>query len=48
MAKKITKRERFYYGKGYTQGKIDFAEEVMERIGCIETCYGGDYDEKEN
>jgi hypothetical protein len=44
MAKKMTEREQFYYGKGYAQGKIDFAKEVMERIGCIETCYGDDYD----
>jgi hypothetical protein len=44
MAKKMTEQELFYYGKGYAQGKIDFAKEVMARIGCIETCYGDDYD----
>lgn len=44
MAEKMTEREQFYYGKGYVQGKIDFAKELAERIGCIETCYGDDYD----
>ena len=39
----MTEREQFYYGKGYVQGKIDFAKEVAERIGCIETCYDGEY-----
>lgn len=32
MAKKMTEREQFYYGKGYVQGKIDFAKEVVERL----------------
>jgi hypothetical protein len=41
---KMTEREQFYYGKGYVQGKIDFAKDAMEKIGCIETCYGDDYD----
>ena len=44
MAEKMTEREQFYYGKGYVQGKIDFAKEVMERIGCIETCCNEEYD----
>ena len=44
MAEKMTEREQFYYGKGYVQGKIDFAKELTERIGCIETYYGGSYD----
>ncbi|WP_037355809.1 hypothetical protein [Selenomonas sp. FC4001] len=44
MAEKMTEREQFYYGKGYVQGKIDFAKEVMERIGCIETCCDEEYD----
>ena len=43
MAKKTTEREQFYYGKGYVQGKIDFAKEVMERIGCIEACDDDEY-----
>lgn len=43
MAKKMTEREQFYYGKGYVQGKIDFAKEVMERIGCIEACDDDEY-----
>ena len=33
MTKRMTEREQFYYGEGYTQGKIDFAEELTERIG---------------
>ncbi|MCR5440277.1 MAG: hypothetical protein K6F01_12710 [Selenomonas sp.] len=44
MAKKMTEREQFYYGKGYVQGKIDFAKEVVEQVGCISTCYGDEYD----
>lgn len=44
MAKKMTEREQFYYGEGYTQGKIDFAEELIERIECIKTCYCDEYD----
>ena len=39
----MTEREQFYYGKGYVQGKIDFAKEVVKQIGCIETCYGDEY-----
>jgi len=43
MAKKMTEREQFYYGIGYSQGKVDFAIEAMERIGCIETCCNEEY-----
>ena len=43
MAKKMTEREQFYYGKGYVQGKIDFAKEVVEKIGCIKPCYDDEY-----
>lgn len=44
MAKKTTEREQLCYDKGYAQGKTDFAKEVADRIACIETCYGDDYD----
>ena len=30
--------------QAYEKGRQDFAKEVMERVGCIETCYGDDYD----
>lgn len=43
MAEKMTECEQLYYGKGYAQGKIDFAKVVMERVGCIGTCYDDDY-----
>lgn len=43
MAKKMTESEQFYYGKGYVQGKIDFAKELTERIGCIEACDDDEY-----
>lgn len=36
--KKMTGREQFCYSWGYEQGKIDFAKELTERIGCIEAC----------
>lgn len=44
MAKKMTEREQFCYNKGYKQGKIDFAKELAERIGCIYTHYSDNYD----
>jgi hypothetical protein len=44
MAEKMTEREQFYYGKGYVQGKIDFAKDVMERVGRIGTFYGDEFD----
>ena len=44
MAEKMTEREQFYYGKGYVQGKIDFAKEAAERISRIDICYGDDYE----
>ena len=40
----MTVREQFYYSEGYAQGKIDFAKELAERIGCIKTCYCDEYD----
>ena len=40
----MTEREQLCYNEGYEQGKIDFAKELAERIGCIHTCYGDDYD----
>ena len=30
--------------QAYEKGRQDLAREVMERVGCIETCYGDDYD----
>ena len=44
MMKKMAEREQFCYDKGYEQGKIDFAKELAERIGCIYTCYNDNYD----
>jgi hypothetical protein len=32
MAKKMTEREQFYYGKGYIDGKIALLEEINKGI----------------
>jgi len=32
MAKRMTEREQFYYGKGYTDGKKALLEEIGTRI----------------
>lgn len=32
------------YNRGYTQGRIDFAKEVIDKISYIDTCYGEDFD----
>lgn len=39
----MTEREQFCYNEGYEQGKIDFAKELAERIGCIEACDDDEY-----
>ena len=39
MVEKMTESEQFYYGKGYAQGKIDFAKEVVEQVQLIESCH---------
>jgi hypothetical protein len=32
MAEKMTEREQFYYGKGYTDGKMALLKEIGTRI----------------
>jgi hypothetical protein len=44
MAKKMTERELFYYGKGYADGRIAFLKEIMKDIYEIDDClYDDDY-----
>jgi hypothetical protein len=44
MAKKMTEREQFYYGKGYADGRIAFLKEIMKDIYEIDDClYDDDY-----
>jgi hypothetical protein len=44
MAKKMTEREQFYYGKGFSEGRIAFLAEIMKGIYEIDDClYDDDY-----
>lgn len=54
MAKKMTEREQFYYGKGYIDGKIALLEEINKGIDEMSDCpypydaYGKGYYEAVN
>lgn len=44
MMEKITEREQFYYGKGYSDGRIAFLKEIMDDVYEIDDClYNDDY-----
>ena len=45
MAEKMTEREQFYYyGKGFSEGRIAFFKEIMKDIYEIDDClYNDDY-----
>ena len=32
------------YDRGYMQGRVDFAKEIIDKISYIDTCYGEDFD----
>jgi hypothetical protein len=43
MAKKMSEREQFYYGKGYVKGRIDLLIEINEELKEIDDNYSNEY-----
>lgn len=44
MTEKMTEREKFYYDKGYSDGRIAIIEEIMKGIYEVDDClYNDDY-----